>query len=136
MGSASPNLECFIRCPQKGLLFIFQPHHTACGTLVPGPGMEPAPLPLVTWSLNPWTTRDAPKGASPTHGETVLDYPHPQPASGLTENSANDRDCFEKTRVGHSGESWSHTLLLSAQRGASGSRPDPVSDAFISIRIG
>lgn len=136
MGSASPDLECFIRCPQKGLLFFFQPHHTACGTPVPGPGIEPAPLALVAWSLKARTTREAPKGASPTHGEAVLDCPHPQPASGLTENSENHADCFEKTRVGHSGESWSRTLLLSAQRAASGSRPHPVSDTFVSTRIG
>ena len=33
---------------------------------------------LVARSLNPWTTTEGPKGASPTHRGAVLDYPHPQ----------------------------------------------------------
>ena len=33
-------------------------HLTACGTLVPRPGMEPT-LPAVgVWSLNPWTSKE------------------------------------------------------------------------------
>ena len=34
------------------LLFFFWPHHTACGILVPRPGIEPAPPALEAWSLN------------------------------------------------------------------------------------
>ena len=39
-------------------LFCFWPYHTACGILVPRPGMEPAPPALEVQSLNHWTPRE------------------------------------------------------------------------------
>ena len=39
---------------------VFQPHHQACGILVPWPGMEPAPPALELQSLNHWPTREVP----------------------------------------------------------------------------
>ena len=41
--------------------FFFLPHHTACGILVPWPGIKPMPPALEVWSLNHWTARDFPK---------------------------------------------------------------------------
>ena len=41
-------------------LFMFWPHHVACGILVPRPGIEPGPPALGMWSLTHWTTRDVP----------------------------------------------------------------------------
>ena len=35
--------------------FIFWPHHTTCGILVPRPGLEPRPLALKSQSPNYWT---------------------------------------------------------------------------------
>ena len=40
-----------------GFLF-FLPHHSACGILVPRPGIEPTPLAVEAWSLNQWTARE------------------------------------------------------------------------------
>ena len=40
-------------------LFHFIFWHTACGILVPRPGIEPAPPALEAWSLNHWTSREA-----------------------------------------------------------------------------
>ena len=45
----------------KFLFFIFCPHSTACGILVPPPGIEPMPLAMKMWSLNHWTTREFPR---------------------------------------------------------------------------
>ena len=39
---------------------FFWPHHTACGILVPGPGIEPVPPALEAWRLNHWTAREVP----------------------------------------------------------------------------
>ena len=39
---------------------FFWPHHAACGILVPQPGIEPRSTALEAWSLNCWTTREAP----------------------------------------------------------------------------
>ena len=36
------------------------PRCMARGILVPQPGIEPAPLAVEVWSLNHWTTREAP----------------------------------------------------------------------------
>ena len=41
-------------------LFFFWLHCTACGILVPRPGIEPAPPALEAWSLNHWTAREVP----------------------------------------------------------------------------
>ena len=38
--------------------FIFLPHHVACGTLVPHPGIKPATPALEARSPNHWTTRE------------------------------------------------------------------------------
>ena len=40
---------------------IFWPCHTACGILVPWPGVEPLPPAVEAWSPNHWTTREAPR---------------------------------------------------------------------------
>ena len=40
--------------------FLFWPHPTACGILVPQPGTEPTPTSLDGWSLNHWTIREVP----------------------------------------------------------------------------
>ena len=37
------------------ILFFFWPHRTACGILVPQPGIKPMPPALEVWSLNHWT---------------------------------------------------------------------------------
>ena len=39
-------------------LFIFRPHCTACGILVPWPGIQPAPPALEARGLHHWTTRE------------------------------------------------------------------------------
>ena len=41
-------------------LFFFWPCHTACGILVPRPGIEPASSALKAWSPNHWTAREVP----------------------------------------------------------------------------
>ena len=45
--------------PQFIYLFLW-PHHAACGTLVPWPGIEPTLPAVEVQSLNHWTTRDVP----------------------------------------------------------------------------
>ena len=42
------------------LSFLLWPHPTACGILVPQPGIEPAHPELEVWSLNHWTAREVP----------------------------------------------------------------------------
>ena len=42
------------------LIFIFWLHHTACGILVPGTGIESVSLALEAQSLNHWTTVEVP----------------------------------------------------------------------------
>ena len=37
---------------------FFWPHHSACGILVPQPGIEPRPLAVSAWSPNHWPTRE------------------------------------------------------------------------------
>ena len=39
---------------------MFWPHSTACGILVPQPGIEPVPPALEAQSLNHWTAREVP----------------------------------------------------------------------------
>ena len=41
-------------------IFFFCPSCTACEILVPQPGIIPMPPALEAWSLNHWTTREAP----------------------------------------------------------------------------
>ena len=41
-------------------LIYFCPHHMACGTLVPLPGIKPMPAALGAGSLNHWITRKVP----------------------------------------------------------------------------
>ena len=43
------------------LVFFFRPCHTACGILIPQPGIEPVPLPVEARSPNHWTARECPK---------------------------------------------------------------------------
>ena len=40
--------------------FFFWLHRVACGILVPGPGIEPAPPALEAQSLHHWTAREVP----------------------------------------------------------------------------
>ena len=40
------------------LFYIFWPHCTVCGILVPQPGIKPTPPALAAWSLNHWTARE------------------------------------------------------------------------------
>ena len=40
--------------------FFFWPCHTACGILVPRPGIEPVPPAVEARGLNHWTTREVP----------------------------------------------------------------------------
>ena len=40
---------------------LFQPHHAACGILVPWPGIELRSSALKVQSLNHWTTREVPE---------------------------------------------------------------------------
>ena len=46
---------------ESKLFFFFWPHHTACGILIPRPGIDPTPPAVEAPSLNHWTTRDVPK---------------------------------------------------------------------------
>ena len=39
-------------------LFFFLPHHTACGILVPRPGIGPVPPEVEVEILNHWTARE------------------------------------------------------------------------------
>ena len=55
-------------CDQTGrqLFFVvvfstFWPCPVACGTLVPRPGIEPAPPAVESRNLNHWTTREVPR---------------------------------------------------------------------------
>ena len=41
--------------------FFFQSCHTACGILVPRPGIKPMPPAVDAWSLNHWTAREVPR---------------------------------------------------------------------------
>ena len=42
------------------ILFYFWPHRTACGILVPRPGIEPVPPAVEARCLNHWTAREVP----------------------------------------------------------------------------
>ena len=42
------------------LFFFFWPHLTACGILVPRPGIEPMPPAVEVWGPNHWTAREVP----------------------------------------------------------------------------
>ena len=48
----------FELCVQGFYFLFFLPHHSACGILVPRPGIEPTPLAVEAWSLNQWTARE------------------------------------------------------------------------------
>ena len=39
---------------------FFWLHSTACGILVPPPGVKPVPPSVRAWNLNNWTTREVP----------------------------------------------------------------------------
>ena len=41
--------------------FFFWPHLTACGILVPRPGIEPVPPAVEVWNPKHWTTREFPQ---------------------------------------------------------------------------
>ena len=46
---------------QLNVYFIlFWLHRSACGILVPQPGIEPVPPAVEVWSLNHWTIREVP----------------------------------------------------------------------------
>ena len=42
------------------LIYLFWAHHTACGILVPQPGIEPRPFGMKAQSPNHWTAREFP----------------------------------------------------------------------------
>ena len=44
------------------LIFFFWPGRTACGILVPRPGIEPKPSVVKVQSRNHWTAKEFPKG--------------------------------------------------------------------------
>ena len=46
------------------MFFSFWPHSLVCGILVPWPGIRPVAPVLEAWSLNYWTTKEAPKKES------------------------------------------------------------------------
>ena len=51
----------FRKCHLSHLKKNLWPRLTACGVLVPQPGMEPTPPAVEAWSLNPWTAREVPQ---------------------------------------------------------------------------
>ena len=51
----------FFKIQSKWVFFFFWPRRTACGRLVPRPGIEPTPPAVEAWSPNHWTTREVPK---------------------------------------------------------------------------
>ena len=53
----------------------------ARGILIPGPGMEPVPAAVETWSLNHWTTREAPRLSHLKHDSSMT--LHTPPATTL-----------------------------------------------------
>ena len=42
------------------MFLIFRLHRSACGILVPRPGIEPTPPAVEAWNLNHWTAREVP----------------------------------------------------------------------------
>ena len=54
---------------------LFWLHHTACGILIPWPGIEPGPLAVNAWSPNHWTTRELP---------SIMFFLNPWPSSQTT----------------------------------------------------
>ena len=50
----------FPKSPLERFFFLW-PCPSACGILVPWPGMEPIPSTLEAWSLNHWTAREVPR---------------------------------------------------------------------------
>ena len=42
-------------------IYLFWLRHSACGILVPRPGIEPAPPAVEAQNLNHWTIREVPK---------------------------------------------------------------------------
>ena len=63
----------------------------ACGILVPGPGIEPAPPALEAWSPNHWTTREVPADQSTLNESKMLfikrSLPYPVRFSCWTERN-------------------------------------------------
>ena len=65
-------LSCTLKCTFKNLLnvhfffflilpfFFLAASRTACGILVPQPGIEPLPPAVESWVLNHWTTMEVP----------------------------------------------------------------------------
>ena len=51
-------MGCFPAFLNHWFFFFFLPRCMACGTLVPRPGIEPAPLAVKAWSPNHWTARE------------------------------------------------------------------------------
>ena len=51
------SISSFLTFP---IFFFFRLYHLACRILVPGPGIEPVPPAVETWSLKHWTTRAFP----------------------------------------------------------------------------
>ena len=55
------NYSLFLSCfPALLFFFFFWPCRTACGILVPQPGIKPMPPAVEAWSLNHWTAREVP----------------------------------------------------------------------------
>ena len=52
--------SCLSKSPSRGLFFFFWPHHTACGILVPQPGIQPFHPEVGAQSLNHWISREVP----------------------------------------------------------------------------
>ena len=54
-------LRTHVYWSEQKIIFFFWPCLTVCGTLVPGPGMEPVPTAVEARSPNHWTTREFPQ---------------------------------------------------------------------------
>ena len=67
------------------LLFIFG--CATCRILVPGPGIEPMPPGVEVWSLNHWTSREAP-GETTLYHRYVMWYQQPNPQNAFGAPSA------------------------------------------------
>ena len=51
---------------------FFQPHHAACGILVPQPGIEPGPSTVKARDPNHWTSMEIPDSAFLVNSEMML----------------------------------------------------------------
>ena len=88
--------------------FSFEPHHAACGILVPQPGIEPRPPALGARSLNHWTARKFPICRIFNSAYHVFQYPVFQVLKYLSRNDLRARNQGVETLLS-TGQSACHS---------------------------